>query len=58
METIQLINNNMAKFIIKYLDKSDDLSSVWVTADSKEEAKAKAKREYWDIKEIIMCTKQ
>ena len=48
----------MKKFIIKYIDKSDDLSSVWVNASSKEEAKSKAKREYWDIKEIIMCTQK
>jgi type II secretory pathway component PulF len=48
----------MKKFIVKYIDKSDDLSSVWVSASSKEEAKSKAKQEYWDIKEIIMCTEQ
>jgi type II secretory pathway component PulF len=48
----------MKKFIVKYIDKSDDLSSVWVNASSKEEAKSKVKREYWDIKEIIMCTEQ
>lgn len=48
----------MKKFIVKYIDKSDDLSSVWVSASSKEEAKAIAQREYWDIKEIIMCTEQ
>lgn len=45
----------MKKYIIKYEDKSGDLSSVWVTASSKEDAKAKAKREYWDIEEIISC---
>lgn len=45
----------MKKFIVKYIDKNDDLSSVWVTANSKEEAKREAKREYWDIKEIITC---
>ena len=45
----------MKKYIIKYEDKSGDLSSVWVTAASKEEAKAKAKREYWDIVDILIC---
>lgn len=45
----------MKKFIVKYIDKSDDLSSVWVNASSKEEAKSKAKREYWDIVNIVTC---
>ena len=39
----------MKKFIVKYIDKNDDLSSVWVTANSKENAKQVARREYWDI---------
>ena len=46
----------MKKFIVKYTDKSGDLSSVWVSADSKEEAKRVAKMEYWDITDIIMVT--
>ena len=46
----------MKKFIIKYIDKSDDLSSVWVTANSKDEAKKVARREYWDIVDIVMIT--
>lgn len=46
----------MKKFIIKYIDKSDDLSSVWVNANSREEAKQVARREYWDIKDIVMVT--
>lgn len=45
----------MRKYIIKYIDKSDDLSNIWVTASSKEDAKSKARSEYWDIKEIISC---
>ena len=45
----------MKKYIVKYMDKSDDLCSVWVTASSKEDAKAQARSEYWDIKEIITC---
>ena len=46
----------MKKFIIKYIDKSDDLSSVWVTASSKDEAKKVARREYWDIVDIVTVT--
>lgn len=46
----------MKKFIVKYTDKSGDLSSVWVSANSKEEAKRVAKMEYWDIADIIMVT--
>ena len=45
----------MKKYIIRYIDKSGDTSSVWVEANSKEEAKREVKREYWDIKEIINC---
>lgn len=37
------------------MDKYDDLSSVWVTAKSREEAKQKAKREYHDIVDIVTC---
>lgn len=48
----------MNKYVIKYISKSDDLCSVWTTANSKEEAKANVKQEYWDIKEIIMCTQK
>lgn len=43
----------MKNFIVKYIDKSGDLSSVWVAADSKEDAKQAARREYWDIVDII-----
>lgn len=45
----------MKKYIVKYIDKNDDLSSVWVSATSKEDAKAQVKREYWDVKDIVMC---
>lgn len=45
----------MKKYIIKYEDKSGDLTSVWVTASSKEEAKEKVKREYWDVVSILIC---
>ena len=41
---------------IYYKPKGDDLASVWVSADSREEAIQKAKHEYCDIEEIISCT--
>ena len=45
----------MKNYIIRYIDKSGDSCSIWISADSVEEAKKEAKREYWDIKEIISC---
>ena len=48
----------MKNYIIRYIDKSGDSCSIWVSADSKEEAKREAKREYWDIQEIISCKEQ
>lgn len=47
----------MDKYIVKYTDKSGDLSSVWVYANSKEDAKAQARNEYWDIADIVMVSK-
>jgi hypothetical protein len=47
----------MDKYMVKYTDKSGDLSSVWVYAGSKEEAKQNAKNEYWDIVDIVMVSK-
>lgn len=47
----------MKKYKITYISSTDDDScSVWTTANSAEEAKQNIKREYWDIKEIIMCS--
>ena len=48
----------MKNYIITYIDKSGDSCSIWIVADSKEEAKREAKREYWDIEEIISCREQ
>ena len=48
---------NMDKYVVKYTDKGGDLSSVWVYAGSKEEAKQNAKNEYWDIVDIVMVSK-
>ena len=47
----------MDKYVVKYTDKSGDLSSVWVYASSKEEAKQNAENEYWDVNDIVMVTK-
>ena len=55
---MQLKNKNMKNYIITYIDKSGDSCSIWIVADSKEEAKREAKREYWDIEEIISCREQ
>ena len=48
----------MKNYIITYIDKSGDSCKIWMCANSKEEAKIEAKREYWDIKEIISCREQ
>ncbi len=45
----------MNKYYVKYTDKSGDLSTVWVTANSEQDAIFRAKHEYWDIDNIIMC---
>lgn len=44
-------------YYVDYMDKSGDLSHVWVDADSKEDAEAQARSEYWDIDEIISIHK-
>lgn len=41
------------KWKVSYLDKSDDLTNVWVYADSAEDAKDVVMLEYWDVDEII-----
>lgn len=43
----------MKKYIVKYLDKSGDLSSVWVVADDAKAAVMAARHEYWDIDQIV-----
>lgn len=45
------------KYYIDYLDKSDDLTHVWVEAESREDARRQVLHEYWDIKEIIRIWK-
>lgn len=43
----------MKKWIVCYEDKSGDTSKVWLYANSADEAAEEAKREYWDIEEIL-----
>ena len=45
----------MPRFKITYTIKNDeeDTASVWVDADNVEDAKREAKREHWDIADII-----
>ena len=45
------------KYYVDYIDKEGDLCHVWVDADSKEDAEYQAKREYWNIDEIISIHK-
>jgi hypothetical protein len=46
----------MKQYIIKYTTASGDLCSVWVVADTREDAKRQACASYWDIKDIVMVT--
>ena len=43
----------MKKFFVDYLDKGGDYCHVWVEANSKDDAIYQAKREYWDIDQIV-----
>lgn len=43
----------MKKFFVDYLDKGGDYCHVWVEANSKDDAIYQAKREYWDIEQIV-----
>lgn len=40
------------KFRVDYVSQDGDYHKCWVEADSLEDAKTQAKREYWSIKEI------
>ena len=48
----------MDKYIVKYTNKSGDLSTVWVEADSKDDAKNQVRSEYWDVQDIVMVYKE
>ena len=41
------------KFKVGYLDLKDEYHKCWVEADSIEDAKNQAEREYWNIHEFI-----
>jgi len=43
----------MKNFKVSYIDKEGDLSHVRVEANDVDGAKVSAKREYWDIENII-----
>lgn len=43
----------MKKWKICYREKAGDIANVWVYAETRDEAKREAKREYWDIDYII-----
>lgn len=44
----------MKQYIVKYNSTRGDLCSVWINAESREDAKRKVNSEYWDIKDIVM----
>ena len=48
----------MKKYIVKYINNDDDLSSVWVHAHNKKEAISLVEGEYWDVKEVISCIEE
>lgn len=48
--------NNMKRWIVCYEDKHGDISKVWTSAETEEDAIADVKSEYWDIKDIIYVT--
>ena len=46
----------MKRYKVVYISASDDdCTSVWTTANDREEAENNIRWEYWDVKEIIDC---
>lgn len=45
----------MKRYKVTYIAKDDDCCSVWTSANNSQEAEQNIFREYWNIKEIIMC---
>ena len=45
----------MKKYYVSYLDQDGDVSTVWTTAESEQEAIENIKDEYWDVQLIIDC---
>ena len=43
----------MKKYYIDYYDNTGDLCHIWVEASDKKSAESEARREWWDIAEII-----
>jgi hypothetical protein len=46
----------MKEYKVSYISHDDDLHSVWVVAENREEAKAQVREEYCDIKDIVMVS--
>lgn len=44
----------MKTYVVRYTTTDGDLCAVCVEAESIEDAKAKARSEYWDIEGILM----
>lgn len=48
----------MKTFYIDYIDNEKDLCHVHLQAYSKEDAKERVRREYWDVNEIIQVNER
>jgi hypothetical protein len=46
----------MKRWIVCYEDKSGDISKVWTSAETEEDAIDDVKSEYWDVERIIYVT--
>lgn len=46
----------MKRYKVTYIANDDDCCNVWTEANSPQEAEQNILSEYWDIKEIIMCS--
>lgn len=46
----------MRRYVVRYTTTDGDVCAVCVEAESIEDAKAKARNEYWDIEGIIMVS--
>lgn len=44
----------MRTYIIKYINHDDDLCTVWLQAESSEDARNKVRADYHDIKDLLM----
>lgn len=55
MNNLKIIGN-MKRWIVCYEDKEGDISKVWTSAETKEDAINDVESEYWDIKKIIYVT--